>query len=205
MYSNIDTEHGINVMTRWLTQHHEELPPSMPIDFILAAIKEIMENNIFQFGDTYWKQNRGCTMGTSSAVNYACLYVGLLEVWRLLQRYKNNPLFFKRFIDDGIGRWIDTPEEPLTWPSFFRCLNNWGTLKWTCDGLVFLDLRISITPSRQLHYKTFQKAQNLYLYIPPTSAHPKNMQFGLVYGRLRAYGLQNTDTADFLKISILLA
>jgi hypothetical protein len=149
-------------------------------------------------------------MGTSSAVNYACIYVGLLEVRRLLPRYKNNLLFFKRFIDDGIGVWIDSPDEPLAWESFFRSLNNWGTLKWTCDDghvddLIFLDLRISVTPLRQLHFQTYQKEQNLYLYIPPSSSHPKNMLYGLVYGRLRAYRLQNTDTDNFVKMAILLA
>ena len=90
MYSNIDTDHGVDVMTRWLTQHNETLPASMPIDFILASLEEIMRNNIFQFGNTYWRQIRGCAMGTSSAVNYACLYVGLLEVRRLLPRYVAN-------------------------------------------------------------------------------------------------------------------
>jgi hypothetical protein len=210
MYSNIDTDHGVDVMTRWLTQHNAELPPSMPIDFLLSSLSEIMRNNIFQFGDTIWRQKRGCAMGTSSAVNYACLYVGLLEVRRLLPRYKNNLLFFKRFIDDGIGVWIDTPDEPLAWESFFRSLNNWGTLKWTCDDghvddLIFLDLRISVTPLRQLHFQTYQKEQNLYLYIPPGSAHPKNMLYGLVFGRLRAYRLQNTDTENFVQMAILLA
>jgi hypothetical protein len=209
MYSNIDTDHGIDVMTRWLRQYPAELPPSMPVDFILSSLEEIMRNNIFQFGDTHWRQKRGCAMGTSSAVNYACLYVGLLEVRRLLPRYKKNLLFFKRFIDDGIGVWVDTPGDPLEWTSFFRCLNNWGTLKWTCDGhvndLIFLDLRISITASRQIHYRTYQKEQNLYLYIPPGSAHPKNMLFGLVYGRLRAYRLQNTNDNHFVEMAILLA
>jgi hypothetical protein len=78
-----------------------------------------MKNNIFQFGDTYWQQKRGCTMGTSLAVNYACLYVGLLEVKCLLPRYTNQLLFFKRFIDDGIGVWLDTPDDPLAWKRFF--------------------------------------------------------------------------------------
>jgi hypothetical protein len=82
-------------------------------------------------------------------------------------------------------------------------------LKWTCDGhvkdLIFLDLRISIMPNCQLHYKTYQKEHNLYLYIPPGSAHPKNVLFGLVYGRLQAYRLQNTADANFTKMAILLA
>jgi hypothetical protein len=209
MYSNIDTDHGVSVLTRWLTQYRNDLPKSMPVAFILASLKEIMKNNIFQFGDTHWRQRRGCAMGTSSAVNYACLYVGLLEVRRLLPRYNQQLLFFRRFIDDGIGVWINIPGDPHAWTSFFRCLNNWGSLKWTCDGhvdkLIFLDLEISIARDRTIHYKSYQKPMNLYLYIPPGSAHPSNMIYGLVYGRLRAYRLQNTETADFVRMSILLA
>lgn len=148
-------------------------------------------------------------MGTSSAVNYACLYVGLLEVRRLLPRYKNQLLFFKRFIDDGIGVWLDTDDDPQAWTRFFRCLNHWGSLKWTCDGhtdeLVFLDLKISITSTRQIHFRSYQKPMNLYLYIPPGSAHPKNMLYSLIFGRLRAYRIQNTDTSDYVKMAILLA
>ena len=32
MYSNIDTNHDVEVMTSWLTQYREDLPPSMPVD-----------------------------------------------------------------------------------------------------------------------------------------------------------------------------
>jgi hypothetical protein len=52
----------------------------MPVEFLLASLEEIMTNNIFQFGNTYWRQRCGCAMGTNSAVNYACLYVRLLKV-----------------------------------------------------------------------------------------------------------------------------
>jgi hypothetical protein len=128
MYSNIDTNHSVNVTTRWLQQYHADLPPSMPVNFILSSITGIIRNSIFQFGDSYWRQKRGYSMGTSLAVNYTCLYVGLLEVRRLLPCYKNHVLFFKRFINDGIGIWIDMPGDPLEWTSFFHCLNNWQTL-----------------------------------------------------------------------------
>jgi hypothetical protein len=45
----------------------------MPVDFIIEALAEIMCSNIFQFGDTFWKQTPGCAMGTSAVVNYAHL------------------------------------------------------------------------------------------------------------------------------------
>jgi hypothetical protein len=128
----------------------------------------------------------------TSTVNYACLYVGLLEVWRLLPRYKNQLLFFKCSIDDGIGVWLDTDNDPQAWTSFFHCLNHWGSLKWTCDGhtddLVFLDLPILITPACQIHFKSYQ-----------------NMLYSLIFGWLRAYRIQNTNTADYIHMAILLA
>jgi hypothetical protein len=98
--------------------------------------------------------------GTSTAVNYAYLYVGLLEIRRLLPHLKDHLPFFRRFIDDGFGIWIDLPNRPNAWKNFMHCLNNWGTLKWTCDrhtnSLVFLDLEISITRYNRLHFATYQ-------------------------------------------------
>jgi hypothetical protein len=208
MYSNIDTDHGIDVLTQWLRDYRDNLPKCMPVDFVIEALTEIMRSNIFQFGDTYWKQTRGCAMGTSAAVNYAYLYVGLLEVQRLLPRFKTCLPFFKRFIDDGIGVWLPQPNDRLAWEAFLRCLNQWGTLRWTCNGhvdnLIFLDLQISIGPDRQLAFKTYQKPMNLYLYIPPGSAHPEKMLRSLIFGRLRAYWLQNTYLSDFYAIAVLL-
>ena len=82
----------------------------------MAALKEIMTNNIFEFGDTTWRQVMGCAMGTSTAVNYAYLYVGLLEIKRLLVNHKANLLFFHRFIDDGIAIWMpDTNNNEQAW------------------------------------------------------------------------------------------
>jgi hypothetical protein len=68
-----------------------------------------------------------------------------------------------------------------------------------------MDLNISIRPNRKIVYSTFQKEMNLYLYIPPGPAHPKNMIRGLIFGRLRAYWLQNSHQEDFYKMAGLLA
>jgi hypothetical protein len=150
---------------------------------VLAALQEIMKNNIFQFGDTFWRQTSGTAMGTSTAVNYAVLYVALLKIKTLLKKYKNNLLFLKRFIDDTLGVWI--PSDDNAWDDFLHDMNNYGTLKWTCndglvDTLIFLDITVTIDANRKLVFKTFQKPMNLYLYIPPTSAHSTNLLKGLI-------------------------
>jgi hypothetical protein len=45
---------------------------------------------------------------------------------------------------------------------------------------------------------------NLYLYIPPCSAHPEKMLRSLIFGRLRAYWLENTYLSDFYAMAVFL-
>lgn len=209
MYANIDTTHGIAMVSEYLESFPESLPRNIPKDFLIAALAEIMHNNIIQFGDTFWRQKSGCAMGTSAAVNYSYLYIGLLELKVLLHNHGAELLYFKRFIDDIIGIWVIKENHPEPWNAFFRDINNYGKLKWTTDGfqneIVFMDLHIKVMPNGRIHTTTFQKELNLYLYIPPGSAHPRSMLRGLVFGRLRAYKLHNSDLSDFLHFARLLA
>ena len=86
-----------------------------------------MKRNIFQFGDTFWKQIDGTAMGTSCAVNYAFLYVGLLEMVELLKNFQLWLLFYGRFIDDGFGIWLTQKEGSANaWKEFNNQLNRWG-------------------------------------------------------------------------------
>jgi hypothetical protein len=61
-------------------------------------------------------------------------------------------------------------------------------------------LTISITPKNKLEFSTFQKAMNLHLYIPPSSAHPPSCLKGLVTSELLRYRIQNNNK-DFVKIT----
>ena len=116
-------------------------------------------------------------MGTSCAVNYAFLYVGLLELQELLIDFDMWLVFYGRFIDDGIGIWnTNVDGSDRAWRDFKQRLNSWGRLRWTNTGfqnsIEFLDLTISITKDNKLEFQSYRKPMNLYLYLPPTSAHP---------------------------------
>ena len=52
--------------------------------------------------------------------------------------------------------------------------------------------------------KTYQKPNNPYLYIPPHSAHPSRMIYGIIYSLLRTYWRQNSRYSDFVHFSQLL-
>jgi hypothetical protein len=127
MCANIDTPHGLQVISDWLSLCKDDLPADFPSDMVNAAFKLIMTDNILQFGDTLWHQLKGTAMGASTAVNCANLYVGLLEVTTLLKKFSKELLFYQRLIDDGVGVWLS--EDPSAWSSFLECLNTWGSLK----------------------------------------------------------------------------
>jgi len=71
-----------------------------------------------------------------------------------------------------VGVWIGDDE---SWEQFKIDTNNFGILTWEFEepsnSIDFLDLTISIEGNR-ITTKTYQKALNMYQYIPPTSEHP---------------------------------
>ena len=85
--------------------------------------------------------------------------------------------------------------------SFPQTLDQFGQLRWNLEDRTtstnFLDLNINIIQD-QIQTKTFQKELNLYLYIPPTSAHPSSCFKGLITGELIRYWTQNTQEKDFI-------
>ena len=58
MYTNIDTDTGINAIKNFLSDNSESLPLNFPTNLFLQVLKTVMENNIFCFGDSYWLQLR---------------------------------------------------------------------------------------------------------------------------------------------------
>jgi hypothetical protein len=156
-----------------------------------------MNNNIFSFGDTYWQQLQGSAMGTPAAPLYSITTYGYFENMRILNTFHRNLLYYKRYIDDIFGFWVDMPE--TTWEDFKQTLDQFGQLCWNLEDRTtstnFLDLQINIINDK-IQTKTFQKELKLYLYIPPTSAHPSSYFKGLITGELICYWTQNTQEKD---------
>ena len=81
-------------------------------------------------------------------------------------------------------------------------LNSCSSLKWKTvplsDSIDFLDLTIMIDSEGHITTKTYQKPENLFLYISPHSAHPPGLVKSLVFGILSTYHFQNSLHSDFL-------
>jgi len=195
MYTNIDTETGIQAVRDFLNCNSEHIPEDFPTNMFLQVLELVMTNNIFSFGDTTWLQLTGTAMGTPAACAYATITYGQHENTKILTEFSSNLLYYKRYIDDIFAIWIP-PEtgNSIIWKNFKERVNDWGTLKWIIEEpshkTVFLDLNIELRNST-IHTSTYQKSLNLYLYIPPRSAHPPSCIKGLISGELRRYWLQN--------------
>jgi len=142
-YTNINTETGINAIENILFNHQNEIPTQFPKEFFLTTLKLVMENNIFSFSDTFWIQLQGTAMGTPAEPLYSILSYSHHENSQILNKFNNNLIYYKRFIDDVLGVWLPTTK--LDWLEFKSTLNQFGTLKWNINNLshstTFLDLQ----------------------------------------------------------------
>jgi hypothetical protein len=147
----------------------------------------LFKYNIFKFGDVLIQQTEGIPMGSRPSPPLATIYYGIREEAVLLQDFTTNLLDYARFIDDGIGLW-DTaagPNPTRAWERFTTAVNAWGSLTWIVSPLTlqvdFLDVTFSLRDG-EMNYSLFCKELNLYLYLPPHSAHPPGVLKGMIYG-----------------------
>jgi len=195
MYTNIPTHRALLFIGRYLRRN---LFPEIPTEALMEALKLVMCNNIFTFGDTYWKQLTGTAMGTPPAPPWATLYYALNEE-RFLPKY-NDLFFYKRFIDDVIGIWIPNDENPNAWQELNADMNSdlFG-LEWEVSRLTtkvdFMDLTISIV-GNSVHTTLYEKPSNLHLYIPPNSCHPPGLLPGIVHGGVHRFYTLCSDESD---------
>ena len=206
MYTNIDTDAAISAIHHYIVTNHAKFP-FLPVHPLTEALTLLMKHNIFQFGDTYWKQLTGTAMGAPPAPTYANVSFATHEV-HLLEEFDDSLAYYKRYIDDVFGIWICHPDpviDEARWLRFQARLNDWHGLNWVVsprtDQVVFLDLTLTLQHTT-IHSTLFEKPMNLHLYLPARSAHPPGVLYGLIAGSIyRAYSLCSdvSDAKSYVK------
>ncbi len=143
-------------------------------------------------------------MGMSSAPPWATIFFALHKC-TVLPHWKTNLLFYHRFIEDIFGIWLmdDCPtHNDELWASFKTQMQQWHGLLWDFSPLsrscTFMDLTISIAANK-ITTTIYKKSQNLYLYIPPSSAHPKGILHGLITDSTLCFYCLCTNLADAIQ------
>jgi hypothetical protein len=78
MYTNIDTNRALAYISSYIQDHAAEFE-FCSVEALIEALKIFMKNNIFTFGDTYWRQDSGTAMGTQPAPQWANIFYALCE------------------------------------------------------------------------------------------------------------------------------
>lgn len=201
MYTNINTEVALELIGNYLRENEELL--ECDVDVLIDALKLVMNNMIFQFGDLFYRQTTGTAMGVPPAVDWANIYYGLHEMKFLEDSIVKPRLYsYKRFVDDIHGIWIPH-EDPETderhWAHFVQLVNDFHGMEWTFSErdtrVEFMDLDIEIEDGSVVT-RVFEKPMALHQYLPPHSAHPPGNTPGLVIGQVLRYHQLSTRESD---------
>ena len=200
MYTNIKTEDALREISKYLREIEDTIK-HVDVEVLIEALELVFKSNYFKLGDTFWHQTSGTAMGTPPAPAWATIFFALYEEI-LIPKWSSTIPFYLRFIDDGIGIWLmdEDPEvAQAQFKQFQQEMDNWFGLQWSFTDLAttadFMDLTISIVNGR-IETTLFEKAQNLYLYIPPHSSHPKGVTNGLIMGQVLRIRRLCTHKAD---------
>ena len=199
MYTNIRTAEALQEIGQYLRRNTNQFS-NVPIQALMDALSIIMKNNVVRFGDTVWHQIKGCAMGTPPAPPYATLFYAIWE-YTLLEEFGANLFLLRRYIDDMLGIWVvtDPATDSDTWSQFQRRLNDYHHLEWETSPrslqVDFLDLTLTIE-DQKITTTLYSKPLNLYLYIPPRSAHPPGVLTGLIFGTIHRIFTLCSSTTD---------
>ena len=96
----------------------------------MDALRLIMTNNVFQFGDKYWIQKVGTEMGAPPTPIWATIFFGIHEV-TVLAQFGDKLQLYRRFIDDVLGIWLvdpDPDEDHQQWTLFVALIQDYHGL-----------------------------------------------------------------------------
>jgi hypothetical protein len=195
----------------------KNLYPSIPIDYGLKAVREVLLNyrfeneqldlvidllgwvlttNYISFGNDIYLQVSGTAMGTPVAVCYANIVLFYLEQ----KCIDTQPVYYKRFIDD-IFAIVKSQEQGSRIVDLFNQQCKGIRLDAVTIGKqgVFLDLQLYIARNRVV-FSLFQKPSNKYLYLHFQSAHSKKLMANIIREELKRYRLFCCENKDFIDI-----
>ena len=116
-------------------------------------------------------------MGAPPSPCWATIFFGIHEE-TVIARFGPRLQLYRRFINDVLGIWLidsDPAEDSRQWASFVALMQDYYGLEWIFEErskkVNYMDMTISIHEGR-IVTSLYEKAMNLYLYIPPPFCPP---------------------------------
>ena len=195
LYGSIPHELGIEAISYWINRSKHLLPSRIDHDFIVEGIKLILENSIFQFNGSYYRQIKGTAMGTKVAPTYAILTLGFLEESILYPTVNKNLgnsalLYFKRnffrYIDDCFILWPKLFPHPGTLLNLLNAMH--PAIKFSAqydsNAMPFLDILL-IRHGNLLITDLYRKPTDSMNYLHFKSNHPSHTKRNIPFNVAR--------------------
>ena len=190
LYTNIPHELGITAIKYWLNKKRDQINSRFDTNFIIEALKIVLEENVFYFDGTYYRQIKGTAMGTKVAPTYANLVMGYLEqhmynkVAEIFDRDFSDFVrqHWKRYLDDCIIFWSRSEDELLKFKDLLNSLH--PSIKFTMESnrteLPFLDILIKKSGT-QIITDIYYKPTDTHQYLNFHSCHPSHTKRNIPY------------------------
>jgi hypothetical protein len=182
LYPSIDNKLGYVALKYWMEKYLSYLK-GVKKEFVISAMRIILERNCFRFRAEYFLQLKGTSMGTKVAPVYANLVMGYLED-KLMDRMKTLSSSFSCFLGKRYFRFLD--DVIIFWTSklgkaelFLQRLNDmhkdirFGS-NISSDTVNFLDLRL-VKCGDFILTDIYHKDTDSRNYIHFNSCHPSHL------------------------------
>ena len=186
LYTNIQTEHGIESVKKMFRKYPSRARPS---EEIIELLKLNLENNDFLFNNNWYLQILGTAMGKRYAPGYANIDMAVFEN-EILSSVEKKPLAYYRFLDDIFLIWPHSKDDFLT---FFDRLNNQReSIKFKYEisekSVDFLDITVFKGPIFEsegiLDTKVYFKPTDTHELLHKNSFHPRHTFEGIIKSQI---------------------
>ena len=196
MYTNTIHDEAIRLVSETLnsqtslqTNYGIKKPPT---EDLIEMLSLILKHNSFEFNKQYFRQTRGCSMGSNASPEIADIAFHELEK-KIIVNNHNNIHFWKRFRDDVFAIFLGTQTE-LT--NFIQKINTMHpTFKFSYENstqeITFLDVVVfkgaRYHKENILDIKTHTKPTDTFQFLHRESCHPTATFNGFIKGEILRY------------------
>ena len=171
LYPSVPRKEGLEACEEALSMRSEPLAGK---DGVMEMIKMVLENNVFDFGETNYSQKSA--IGSRLGKNFACTY--MRKWYEALLQSEIKPYFYKRFIDDGFGIWTGSIGELKQFTDHANSIHENIQVELRYDQIEFLDTLVKIE-NGHTYTDLYVKPTDKQLYLTSSSCHPSSTKMDL--------------------------
>ena len=190
LYTNFPHDLGLSAIRYWVEKLRIMIAGRFRTDFIIEAIRIILEENTFNFDGETYRQTKGTAMGTKVAPSYANLVMAYLEE-KMYEDVGNKfgQIFkeyivqkWKRYLDDCFIFWTKSRNDLEDFHIILNSLH--PSIRFTIETskheLPFLDILIKLS-NNKITTDIYYKKTDTHQYLNFHSCHPSHTKRNIPY------------------------